>query len=243
MAAHAPTPRRRADPRREAGFSLLELIVVMSIMAILAGAAIPVVSKSLTRARVNDTSLRLTRLEPAIVAYFEDTGQFPPRFSDLEDNESSVPGWTGPYLRALAAGNVGPTAALDKDGWGNTYLVETEGVSALVITSQGPDGAGDGDGDDDDDDNLAVSVDVTPVRRRITLDEITVLNNAITQWNADNLPGTPLQTSLTGMLADLASGGYLPTDTTEWQLDAWGSAYVPSPSGGPIMKVLSTNVQ
>jgi general secretion pathway protein G len=292
-----PLPVRHAVPaRRHAGFSLLELIVVMSILAILAGAAIPVVSKSLTRSRINDTKGRLARLESAIEAYFEDTGMFPPNFDDLEDNDAKVKGWTGPYLRALTAGATGPQSSLDQDAWGNDYLVSTDGKSALIIISQGPDGEGKGyvtsgggggggggkgnggvgqgkgkggdkgggkgkgkgggDEDDDDDDsggswsdkpededNLAVVIDVTPIRRRITLDEMDVLNTAIAQWNGSHLPDNPLDKKLKYLLKDLANGGYLPSQTGEWEKDGWGEEYEPTPKGGPIMKVGSKNVQ
>jgi general secretion pathway protein G len=275
-----PLPVRHAVPaRRHAGFSLLELIVVMSILAILAGAAIPVVSKSLTRSRINDTKGRLARLESAIESYFEDTGIFPPTFDDLEDNDSKVAGWTGPYLRALTAGATGPQSSLDKDAWGNDYLVSTDGKSALIIISQGPDGEGKGTGwskgggkgnggvgqgkgkggdkgggkgkgkggsdsvKPEDEDNLAVIVDVTPIRRRISLGEMDVLNTAIAQWNASHLPDIPLNKKLNKLLEDLAGGGYLPADTTEWEQDGWGQAYQPTPKGGPVMKVTSKNVQ
>lgn len=126
--------------RRPAGFSLLELVVVMSILAILAGAAIPVVTKSLTRSRISDTSGRLARLESAVTAYFEDTGRFPPKLLDLEQNLSGASGWVGPYLRALGAGVTGTATALDQDGWGRPYELRLDGASSLVIASLGPDG-------------------------------------------------------------------------------------------------------
>lgn len=294
--------------RYESGFSLLELIVVMSILAVLAGAAIPVVSKSITRSRITDTRGRLARLESAIQAYFEDTGRFPPRFEDLETNVSDVDGWVGPYLRALTAGAVGPSTDLGKDAWGRAYEVGSSGDSALYLVSLGPDGTlesragssggsgdlggaggsdgngkGNGNGDGNgkgkgngkgqgdehghgsgDDgggggsgsgsdggasalevsgDDLAVVIDVTPIRRRQTLAELSLLDAAVAAYNSGHLPDDPLPTKFGALLEVLSDGGYLPSDTSSWQTDGWGDAYLAKPVGSsPPMGVTSTHL-
>ena len=59
------------------GFSLLELIVAVSIMVILVGAAVPVTSKVLTYKARLATKQEVELLSDAAADYFEDTRQLP----------------------------------------------------------------------------------------------------------------------------------------------------------------------
>jgi general secretion pathway protein G len=216
------------------GFSLIELIVVVAILAVIAGTALPVVGKSLTRGKIADTRAELAALAPAIGNHFEDTGIFPPTFADLEQNASGTAGWTGPYLKAMLASQPSTTASLARDAWNRDYVVTTSGVSALTILSLGQDGA-QGTADD-----LSQSLDVTPIRRAATLAELRTVNTAITAWNAINLPLAPLSSDYAALLGQLVGGGYLPGGSGTWDTDGWGDAYVSDPPGAtPVVAVTS----
>jgi general secretion pathway protein G len=220
-----------------AGFSLIELIVVIAILTVLAGTTLPTVGRTLTRSRIADTRAELSAMPPALTAYFEDTDSFPPVFGDLEQNLSGAAGWAGPYLRALLAGQPSTTTSLSKDAWNRDYVVSLSGVSELTLTSLGPDGVL-GSADD-----LVQVVDVTPVRRARSVAELKTVNTAITAWNAVNLPATPLSTSYPTLLSTLAANGYLPAGTTAFDTDGWGDPYDADPPGvSPVVAVNSSHL-
>lgn len=68
---------------RRSGFTLIEMLVVMAIMAMLLAVAAPRYFDSLARAR--ETALRtdLRLMREAIDKYHADTGRWPPRLDDL----------------------------------------------------------------------------------------------------------------------------------------------------------------
>jgi len=234
MRSTPPGPRRA---RRASGFSLIELIVVIAILAVIAGTTLPMVGKTLTRGKIAETRGELLALAPAIGNFFEDTGSFPPTFTDLEQNVSGTAGWAGPYLKALLSAQSSTSISLARDAWNRDYIVTLSGVSALTITSRGPDGQA-GSADD-----LVQALDVTPIRRAATLAELRTLNAAITAWNAAHpLPAT-LPVAYAALLARLVTDGYLPAGTATWNADAWGDAYVGDPAGvSPVVAVTSIHV-
>jgi prepilin-type N-terminal cleavage/methylation domain-containing protein len=71
-----------------AGFSLIELIVVITIMAVLSGVLVPVVGEQLKRARDARRLSDLKTAVNAIDAYLVDTGTLPDG-----DKEDSKEGW------------------------------------------------------------------------------------------------------------------------------------------------------
>ena len=92
--------RPRSTPR--AGFTLIEMIVVIAIMSIIVGAAIPVTSKALTYTARKETRSELQGLADASTEYFRDTLAKPAQVADLLV-DPSVSGWSGPYLPGVVA--------------------------------------------------------------------------------------------------------------------------------------------
>jgi general secretion pathway protein G len=224
-------------PRTQRGFSLIEIMVVLAILAIVAGAAVPLVGKNVTRGKIAETRAELAAFPAAVSAYFEDTGALPPTFDDLQQNLAGASGWAGPYLLAMLSANASTTTSLEQDAWSRDYVVAVTGASSLTVTSHGPDGAT-GGGDD-----IAQAVDVTPVRRAQTLAELKTINAAIGAYNALNLPGSPLPSDYPSILSTLVTGGYLPGGTSAYDTDGWGSAYAPDPpAASPVVAVASPNV-
>ena len=221
--------------RARAGFSLLEIIVAVSILAILAGVAVPVASSLFnSKARVATTE-ELENLADATSAFFRDTTTLPAAPGDLMVDPGTS-GWSGPYVLLDVFDPVRGIPTSELDAWRNPIQFQTTGTSTMRLTSAGQDGS---QGTSDD---ISLDVDVTPIRRAMTLDRLERLNQAILLYNADHLPGAPLSTTYASLLTTLVATGYLPT-ATGYDADAWGDAFVVDPPGAnPVVRVASSNL-
>jgi general secretion pathway protein G len=74
---------RRNLTRRQLGFTLIELMIVMAIIAILVGIAIPVYNRAITRARESVLKNNLFTLRTVIDEYTYDKGKAPQNLQDL----------------------------------------------------------------------------------------------------------------------------------------------------------------
>jgi general secretion pathway protein G len=95
------TPRRQARAPRIAGFSLIELMITLAVLAVLAGVVVPVVQTSVQRSKEQDLRLALRDLRGAIDQYKKahdegrirkslgDTG-YPKTLALLVDGEEDV---------------------------------------------------------------------------------------------------------------------------------------------------------
>ena len=81
MTVHAWPSRVRA--RLEAGFTLIELMVVMSLIAVLAGIAMVNYTTSVQRSREAVLREDLFRMRDAIDQYYADKGKWPQSLEDL----------------------------------------------------------------------------------------------------------------------------------------------------------------
>ncbi|MFQ5543392.1 MAG: type II secretion system protein [Nitrospiria bacterium] len=128
--------------RKEEGFTLIEVIVVIAIMSILAGSLAPVISQQIEAAREDATKVEMETLREALEAYAVDTSEFPDEQStssdslvDLEEEPGGTNGWRGPYI-------IGKFSSQDytTDAWNNAYRYQyTSGSNLVTLTSQGPD--------------------------------------------------------------------------------------------------------
>jgi prepilin-type N-terminal cleavage/methylation domain-containing protein len=224
---------RRQTNRGTSGFTLLEMIIVISIMAIVAGAAIPLASAAINSKARRATLSELEGLQAAVAEYFRDTGTLPTATADMEQNPS-VAGWTGPYLIAFSIDRNSGLSQYAVDAWSQPYRFSANG-SQLTITSPGKGGSF-GDGND-----LDVTIDVTPIRREITLEKQRIVNQAIQHYNAAWLADDPLPASYASLLSKLVAKGYLPA-TEPFSKDGWGAAFVADPQAlSPVVKIKSTN--
>ncbi|MDP8568195.1 type II secretion system protein [Methylophilus aquaticus] len=70
-------------PSRHRGFTLMELLVVLSILALLLSLAVPRYFSSVQRAKEQALKQQLTTTRKALDAYYADQGQYPDTLQDL----------------------------------------------------------------------------------------------------------------------------------------------------------------
>jgi general secretion pathway protein G len=131
--------------RLDAGFTLVELLVVLAIIGLIAALAAPQVLRYLGQARVDTTQAQMKNIAASLELYYLDSGQYPATETGLKvlispPNDGSI--WNGPYLKNEAA---------LQDAWGRAFLYEkTDEPAATVIKSLGRDGKLQGDDLDGD---------------------------------------------------------------------------------------------
>ena len=118
--------RRRRQAEMEAGFSLVELLVVLAIIAMTTAIAAPRVLGYLGSARSDSAKVQVKNLESALELYFLDSGRYPTSeegLAALSTRPAGSSAWNGPYLK-----NAGDL----KDPWGNLYQYQApEGAAPL----------------------------------------------------------------------------------------------------------------
>ncbi|MGV2974292.1 type II secretion system major pseudopilin GspG [Roseibium alexandrii] len=138
-------PHKKQVRRSKAGFSLIEMLVALAILALIAGIAGPKAISFLSRSKVKTAELQIQQLETALELYYLDIGRYPSEADGLQALVSA-PGaeqfWNGPYLE---------TEASLKDPWDRPYLYRSPGQKGdFDIYSLGRDGAKGGSGEDRD---------------------------------------------------------------------------------------------
>lgn len=132
----------RQDSRRRGGFTLVEMLLVLVILAVLAAVVVPRFAGRGKQAKVTAAEAEISALETALDAFEIDNGYFP-KSGDLEalvTQPNNTPDWKGPYIRR----------DVPKDPWNNEYLYEYPGshnVNGYDLSSFGPDGRPGGDDD------------------------------------------------------------------------------------------------
>jgi general secretion pathway protein G len=95
------------------GFTLVELLVVLGIIALLGALIAPQVIRYLSDARVESARVQLKNIESALELYYLDNGAYPAQDQGLQALVTLPPGvgsWRGPYLKN-ARGVVDPWGA------------------------------------------------------------------------------------------------------------------------------------
>ncbi|MGR3177321.1 MAG: type II secretion system protein [Candidatus Anammoxibacter sp.] len=131
------------------GFTLIEMVVVLSIFAIFGAAFVPVVSRSIDRKRETATRDALKEFKTAIIGnpfiihhetrtdfgYVGDMGVIPAKIEDLylkgsqpdfvyDSEKMTGVGWNGPYIDTLLLED--NLDNLKEDGYGKAFLYNTE---------------------------------------------------------------------------------------------------------------------
>jgi general secretion pathway protein G len=129
--------RRRGD----AGVTLIEMLVVVSIIALFAALVAPSMFQQGDKARVVAARVQINNFEQALTQYKLSTGMFPTTEQGLEalrTKPANFNQWEGPYLKK----------EIPKDPWGHDYLYKYPGEHGDEpdIISYGLDGQPGGDG-------------------------------------------------------------------------------------------------
>lgn len=130
--------------RREGrGFTLVELLLVLVILAVLAVVVIPKFTGRSQQANITRALADIANLEVAIDAFEIDCARYPNTQEGIQallTQPADLSGWRGPYLKR----------GLPKDAWGNPYVYRCPGeknAAGYDLYSYGPDGEQGGDDD------------------------------------------------------------------------------------------------
>ena len=140
--------RRRLPNGRGSGFTLIEILVVIVVIAILATLVAPNVFQHVGAAKTATAKSQIEMVGAALDAYRLDNGAYPTTqqgLGALWDKPTVDPpaNWRGPYLRKPVPG----------DPWGRAYLYLFPGEQnpqGYDLLSYGGDGKPGGDGEDAD---------------------------------------------------------------------------------------------
>ncbi|WP_377367311.1 type II secretion system major pseudopilin GspG [Phenylobacterium ferrooxidans] len=140
-------PRQIRHPHAEAGFTLLELMVVIVILGLLATVVMVNVLPSQDRAMKEKARADISVLEQSIEGYRLDNFAFPTNEQGLQALVTPPAGMTRPD-RYREGGYI---RRLPQDPWGNPYQYAVPGEKGRFdIYSFGADGRKGGEGDDAD---------------------------------------------------------------------------------------------
>jgi general secretion pathway protein G len=112
---------RRTGSNRNAGFTLLELLVTLTILALLAAIVAPQVLKYIQSSRVQTAKLQVENISAALDLFHVDLARYPTEQEGLQalvTPPDNLPKWRGPYLKKASALN---------DPWGVAYHYRAPG--------------------------------------------------------------------------------------------------------------------
>ncbi len=129
----------RDDTHAEAGFTLLEILVVIAILGLLIGLVAPAVLRQLGGARVNVAKQSIERMGSVLDLYKLDIGSYPSTEQGLvalSTQPTGVTNWNGPYIKG---------DAIPLDAWNHPYIYRNpsqRGGHDYDLCSLGPNGTG-----------------------------------------------------------------------------------------------------
>ncbi len=120
----------------QSGFTLVELLLVLVILALIGGLVLPGIIGKAEGAKVKAAASQVSRLAMAVESYYLDTGTTPESLSELV-TDGGDGGWNGPYVKESSL----------KDPWGREYEFRMPGEHGeFDIYSLGADGQPGGEG-------------------------------------------------------------------------------------------------
>lgn len=131
--------------RTETGFTLLELLVVLGIIAMLAGIVGPQVMKHMGESKTKAAKVQIEDLAATLNMYKLDLGTYPSSEQGLQaliESPDSAKRWNGPYLSK---------SKIPLDPWQQEYHYVSPGAHGKFdLFSLGADGKEGGEGEDQD---------------------------------------------------------------------------------------------
>jgi general secretion pathway protein G len=134
-----PARRRLSRVRAQRGFTLVEMLVVITIIGLIMGLVGPQVLRYLGETKVKTARIQIQSFEQALSHFYLDIGRYPTTSEGLAALVKQPPGlnaWNSPYLKNVP-----------NDPWGKPYIYRSPGErSAYEIISYGADGQEGGTG-------------------------------------------------------------------------------------------------
>ena len=113
------------------GFTLVELLLVLMILALIGGLVLPGIIGKAEGAKVKAAGSQINRLAMAVESFYLDTGETPDNLDVLVKESGGIDGWNGPYVKSSSL----------KDPWGREYVYNYPGEHGdFDIYSLGADG-------------------------------------------------------------------------------------------------------
>ena len=131
MTFRLQTRRRSSALRhRREGFSLLEILVVLAIIALIAAVVGPRLFAQLDRSKTTTARIQAKAVAAALDTMRIDIGRLPTQQEGLnlllQGDATAVPGWQGPYMEALPS-----------DPWGRPYVYAAPSEASGATPSGG----------------------------------------------------------------------------------------------------------
>lgn len=131
----------RARRAAQAGFTLIEMLVVITIIGLIMALVAPRVLNYLAESKVKAAKIQIASLGSALDLYYLDVGHYPTSSEGLNalvERPGNLTTWNGPYLK----GDIVP-----EDPWGHPYIYRAPGEHGPYdIISYGSDGQEGGTG-------------------------------------------------------------------------------------------------
>ena len=125
--------KKRAESAGRGGFTLIEILLVVVIIGILVGLAIPRLGGRVRMAQVAAAKADVENVGMALRLYEVDNGTYPSSLQGLLSAQSGAQNWRGPYLEK----------GMPRDPWGHDYIYASPGSHnphSYDLYSLGPDG-------------------------------------------------------------------------------------------------------
>jgi len=100
---------------KQNGFSLIEVLVVMTILAVIFGMVVRNVTGGAEKAKYKEAQIMVQKLSQAVQEFYLDTGNLPDSLQQLI-NDSGDSMWMGPYVK---------NEKELKDPWDEPYMYST----------------------------------------------------------------------------------------------------------------------
>jgi general secretion pathway protein G len=131
----------RIAPRRQRGFTILEITIVFILLAGIMAFVGPKIFEQMGRAKSSEAKIRIQQLVGQIEMYKLEVGRYPDSLQALVKQPPGVDRWNGPYAKDTDL----------KDAWGNDYRFTVPGQSrGFDLLSLGADNKEGGEGENRD---------------------------------------------------------------------------------------------
>lgn len=137
-----PRPARPGPAKRQAGFTILEIVIVFILLAGIMAFVGPKIFEQMGKAKSSEARIKIQTLAGQVELFRLEVGKYPANLQELVRAPGGSDGkWNGPYAKEADL----------KDAWGNDYAYAVPGQGKpFDLTSMGADGRPGGEGENRD---------------------------------------------------------------------------------------------